>query len=141
NSPSSVALPSLKVVPLAPTVIVPDDRVAVIQNPLAPAPEPEPAPESESGSGSGIAAGAAPPVADRSLNFSFRQPAWVEVRDASGKIVFSQLNQAGTQRIVAGQPPYTLVVGNASQVALQYKGAAVDLSKSSKDDVARLTLE
>jgi cytoskeleton protein RodZ len=42
---------------------------------------------------------------------------------------------------VEGQPPFTLVVGNAAHVALQYNGKSVDLSKRSKDDVARLTLD
>ena len=44
-------------------------------------------------------------------------------------------------REVEGQPPFAVVVGNAGQVTLQYKGKAVDLSKRSKEDVARLTLE
>lgn len=79
--------------------------------------------------------------AANTLVFSFSQPSWVEVRDRSGQIVFSQLSQAGSRREVSGQPPFSLVVGNASHVTLQYKGNPVDLSKRSKDDVARLTLE
>jgi len=79
--------------------------------------------------------------AANALVFSFSQPSWVEVRDRSGQIVFSQLSQAGSRREVSGQPPFSLVVGNASHVTLQYKGNPVDLSKRSKDDVARLTLE
>ncbi len=75
------------------------------------------------------------------LVFAFSQPAWVEVRDRSGQIVFSQLSQAGSRREVNGLPPFSLVVGNASYVTLQYRGHPVDLSKRSKDDVARLTLE
>lgn len=75
------------------------------------------------------------------LKFSFSQPSWVEVRDRTGEIVFSQLSQAGSQREIEGKPPFDLVIGNASQVTLQYKGKAIDLSKRSKDDVARLTLE
>ena len=76
-----------------------------------------------------------------SLNFSFAQPSWVEVRDRSGEVIFSQLCQARTQREITGQPPFALVIGNASQVTLLYKGKEVDLSVRSKDDVARLTLE
>ncbi len=75
------------------------------------------------------------------LKFSFTKPAWVEVRDRSGEVVFSQLSQAGSQREIEGLPPFTLVIGNAAHVTLQYKGKSVDLSKRSKDDVARLTLE
>ena len=75
------------------------------------------------------------------LKFSFAQPSWVEVRDRSGQVIFSKKNDAGTVREVEGQPPFAVVVGNAGQVTLQYKGKAIDLSKRSKEDVARLTLE
>ncbi len=84
---------------------------------------------------------ASPASSANTLVFTFSQPSWVEVRDRSGQIVFSQLSQAGSRREVNGQPPFSLVVGNSSHVALQYKGNPVDLSKRSKDDVARLTLE
>ncbi len=89
-------------------------------------PAPAPTPQSSSGS---------------VLKFSFTQPSWVEVRDKSGEIIFSQLSQAGSQREIDGQPPFALVIGNAGQVTLQYKGKTVDLSKRSKDDVARVTVE
>lgn len=84
---------------------------------------------------------ATPPSSGNALVFSFAQPSWVEVRDRSGQVVFSQLSQAGTRREINGQPPFSLVVGNATHVTLHYKGKPVDLSKRSKDDVARLTLE
>lgn len=81
------------------------------------------------------------PASAAALQFSFTQPSWVEVRDRSGQIIFSQLSQADSQREIQGQPPFALVIGNASHVTLQYKGKTVDLSLRSKDDVARLTLE
>ena len=84
---------------------------------------------------------ASPSSSANTLVFAFSQPAWVEVRDRSGQIVFSQLSQAGSRREVNGLPPFSLVVGNASHVTLQYRGNFVDLTKRSKDDVARLTLE
>ncbi len=75
------------------------------------------------------------------LRFSFAKPAWVEVRDRSGEILFSQLAQAGSQREIEGRPPFALVVGNSTHVTLQYKGKSVEFPKRSKDDVARLTLD
>ncbi|MBK8743953.1 RodZ domain-containing protein [Propionivibrio sp.] len=89
-----------------------------------PAPTAEPSPSSDSG-----------------LHFGFTQPAWVEVRDRHGSVIFSQLCQANSQRDIEGSPPYTLVIGNSSHVTLKYQGKVVDLSMRSKDDVARLTLE
>lgn len=78
---------------------------------------------------------------DGGLKLSFEQPAWVEIRDRTGQIVFSQLNPAGSQRDIEGQPPFALVIGNASHVSVHYKGRLVELSQRSKDDVARLNLE
>jgi cytoskeleton protein RodZ len=88
---------------------------------------------------------AAPAVAAQGavgvLKFSFTQPSWVEVRDRSGQVIFSKKNEAGSQREVEGQPPFAVVIGNSASVTLQYKGKVVELSKRSRDDVARLTLE
>ncbi len=86
-------------------------------------------------------ANATSPAAGHALKFSFRQPSWVEVRDRSGQIIFSQLCQAGTQREIEGKPPFTLVIGNAAQVSLSYNGKPVDLSRRSRDEVARVTVE
>lgn len=75
------------------------------------------------------------------LHFNFEQDAWVEVRDASGKIVFSQLSKAGSSQDVLGQAPFFLVVGNAAHVKLEFNGRPVDLSPHTKVSVARLTLK
>ena len=75
------------------------------------------------------------------LKFKFTEPSWVEIRDRTGKTLLSQLNAAGTEREIVGEPPLSLVVGNASNVTLWYKGKLVEMSKRSKDDVARLTIE
>ena len=83
---------------------------------------------------------AEPPLTG-ALVFSFAQPSWVEVRDRDGQVILSQIHPAGSQRGLDGQAPFTLVVGNASHVRLQYKGKPVELAPRSKGDVARLTLE
>ncbi|HPU81356.1 helix-turn-helix domain-containing protein [Accumulibacter sp.] len=75
------------------------------------------------------------------LKLSFAQPAWVEVRDGRGQTIFAELGSAGSQREIDGQPPFSLVVGNAANVKLEYRGRAIELAPRSKDDVARLTVE
>ncbi|MGE5027488.1 MAG: RodZ domain-containing protein [Betaproteobacteria bacterium] len=75
------------------------------------------------------------------LSFVFEGDSWVEVRDKSGKVVFSQLNQKGSQQSVRITPPFSLVVGNAAHVKLFYNDKPVDLAPHIKVDVARLTLE
>ncbi|HNC21241.1 helix-turn-helix domain-containing protein [Accumulibacter sp.] len=77
----------------------------------------------------------------RGLRLRFMQPAWVEVRDGRGQIVFAELSPAGSQREVTGQPPFSLVVGNATQVTIEYQGRMIDISQRIKGDVARLTIE
>ncbi|MFC5300937.1 helix-turn-helix domain-containing protein [Azospira restricta] len=84
---------------------------------------------------------AAAAVSANALKLRFAQPSWVEVRDRSGQIIFSQLNPAGSEREVDGQPPYSLVVGNAAHVTVSYQGRNVELQPRSKDDVARITVE
>lgn len=77
----------------------------------------------------------------KGLRFTFAQPSWVEVRDRSGQIIFSQLNPAGSDKEIDGQPPFSLVVGNAGHVTVQYQGRTIELQPRSKDDVARVTVE
>ena len=113
-----------------PTVVVVPDNAPATDVPPQSATPADAAPSATPGATAGA-----------TLVFSFTRPSWVEVRDRSGQIIFSQLSQAGMQREITGQAPFSLVVGNASNVTLRYRGKTVDLSKRSKDDVARLTLE
>lgn len=75
------------------------------------------------------------------VKLKFEREAWVEIRDRSGRKIFSQLNPAGTERAVSGQPPLTLVVGNAAGVRVIHNERAIDLAPHIQVDVARLTLE
>jgi cytoskeleton protein RodZ len=71
----------------------------------------------------------------------FEGESWVEVRDGTGSTIFSRLNAAGTERLIRGNPPLSVVVGNASSVKLLYHEKPVDLQPHTKVDVARITLE
>lgn len=75
------------------------------------------------------------------LQMHFSGEAWVEIRDKSGKIIFSQLNASGQEQTVQGKPPLTLVVGNAGKVRIAYNGKPIDLAPHTKVDVARFKLE
>lgn len=77
----------------------------------------------------------------RKLVFSFDDSSWVEVKDAAGRTIFSQMNAKGTTQVVEGRPPFQLVVGNASRVRLQYKEQPIDLRPHTRVEVARLTLD
>jgi cytoskeleton protein RodZ len=75
------------------------------------------------------------------LRLVFEQTSWVEIRDGRGKVVLSELNQGGSERLVEGRPPFSLVVGNAAHVRIDYNGKPVDLLPHTQSDVARLTLK
>ncbi|NMF97454.1 DUF4115 domain-containing protein [Aromatoleum toluolicum] len=73
--------------------------------------------------------------------FRFEGESWIEVRDARGSIVYSGVNGAGSSRTVQGKPPFALVVGNARQVSLDYRGKPYDMKPHVRVSVARFTLE
>lgn len=81
------------------------------------------------------------PLDNRQLFFTFEDKSWVEIKDATQKIIFAQNNPAGTRQVVSGRPPFDLVIGNAAHVRLQYGDRPVDLVPYTKVEVARLTLE
>ena len=82
----------------------------------------------------------APPSFD-GLRLTFREQSWVEVTQADGRIVHSQINAAGSEQRIEGKAPLRLVIGNASAVSVDYKGKPVDLKAvTSPDNVARITL-
>lgn len=68
------------------------------------------------------------------------EEAWIEIRDSADRSLVSSLNPAGSERVVRGRPPYSLVIGNASRVHVLYDDKPVDLAPHTKGDVARLTL-
>lgn len=82
-----------------------------------------------------------PQQSHRTLTFDFEESAWVEVRDASRKMLLAQNNLRGAQKILTGQPPFSIVIGNASHVRLHYDEQTIDLQPWTRVDVARLTLE
>lgn len=84
---------------------------------------------------------AAPRSGRRRIVLEFVRESWVEIRNGNGRILLSQLNPGGTQKVIEGTPPFSLVIGNASHVHLAYNDAPVDLKPYVKVEVARLTLE
>jgi cytoskeleton protein RodZ len=90
------------------------------------------------------AADTAAPVAnpnERQLSLSFSDVSWVEVRDASQKILYSGRSTPDSRQVVRGRPPFQLVIGNAQSVKLRYEDRSIDLQPYTRVDVARLTLD
>ncbi|MEO7725867.1 MAG: RodZ domain-containing protein [Burkholderiales bacterium] len=82
-----------------------------------------------------------PAAHEQVVRLRFARESWVEIRDRTGRTIFSQLNPPGTEQVVSGLPPLSLIVGNAIGVQLTLNEQPVDLAPHIKIDVARLTLE
>ncbi len=74
------------------------------------------------------------------LELRFAAPAWVEVRDYTGRIIYSQLNAAGSTQFITGAAPLDVMIGNAKQVQARWRDEPLKLDKLSSDDVARQIL-
>ena len=86
------------------------------------------------------------PLADGSdgrvtVRMIFDEDSWVEIKDRDGNTIFGQLNPAGTRRSVSGEPPFSVVVGNAAGVRLFQGDNSIDLGPHTRASVARLTLQ
>jgi len=75
------------------------------------------------------------------IELEFDKLSWVEIKQANGKVLLSQLNPAGTRQTIEGVPPFEIVIGNAANVRLKYNDTPIDLRPHFKVDVARLALE
>jgi cytoskeleton protein RodZ len=84
---------------------------------------------------------AAEPSGRVTVRMIFEQDSWVEIKDRTGNTIFGQLNPAGSRRSVSGEPPLSVVVGNAAGVRLFQGDKGIDLAPHTRVDVARLTLE
>jgi len=87
-------------------------------------------------------ASAAPPASSGRYRLVVRteEEAWIEIRDSADRLLVSSLNPAGSERVVRGRPPYSLVIGNASRVQVLYDDKPVNLAPHTRADVARLTV-
>lgn len=114
-------------------------RKDVVQTPLA-EPGVAQAPAESAQSAPAAEAIAQAPTSPGTLELKFAAPAWVEVRDHTGRIIYSQLNAAGTTQFITGSAPLDILIGNARQVQARWRDEPVKLDKLTGDDVARQVL-
>lgn len=105
--------------------------VAVVQPAPAVIAESQPAP---AGEGSVL-----PPHAG--LRVEFDDFSWIEVRDATQKVVFVGEYPAGTLQNIEGKPPFQLWIGRASAVRVFMGERSIDLKPHTREEVARFSLE
>ncbi|MEX2240190.1 MAG: helix-turn-helix domain-containing protein [Burkholderiales bacterium] len=127
--------------------------VSAAQQPAEPAREAPPtrielasaAPQASAAAPAGTAANDEEPrVASgawRRIVLRFERESWVEITSGTGKLLVSQLHPAGSERVVVGVPPFSVVIGNAQHVQLIYNDQPVDLRPHVRVEVARFTLD
>ncbi len=80
------------------------------------------------------------PAGNTTVVLAFRDYSWTEARDRNGIILLSRMNAGGSTQTITGNGPLDLVIGNAADVTVTFKGARVDLVPFTRQNVARLTL-
>ena len=137
--------PQLPAPPATPPAPATGMSSTLLPNPLAAegqAIEPSPVPETRDASPA-TAAPAAPPEAAATpapLVLAYRGPSWTEVRDRTGQLLIARMFAAGSEQSIRGTPPFEVVIGNARAVTLTYQGKPIDLSRYTRQNVARLRL-
>lgn len=101
--------------------------------------------ESESLSANSVsqANSAAPTISySDDIEIAFVEDCWTEIRDATGRILFSGVKSKGSQLSLTGQAPYRVILGYTKGVSsLTYKGEAFDFSSFVRNDLARFELK
>ncbi len=77
---------------------------------------------------------------DDELRFVFAEDCWVEVRNADGENLYSDLNRAGATLVLTGRAPFRILLGYAPGVSLDFNGESVPLDRYSRNNVANVTL-
>lgn len=77
----------------------------------------------------------------QAVELNFNGPCWVDIRDATGKVLLFGEMSRGSRETLDGQPPYSLVIGNAAAVELTVGGAPYDLRSVARGNVARFELD
>ena len=83
------------------------------------------------------------PVVDatRQIVLSFSGNSWVDVRDSERKFkLFGEIPK-GSRKVLGGQPPYKLEIGNAEAESIKVNGKPFELAPYAKGNVARFTLD
>ncbi|MDQ7985719.1 DUF4115 domain-containing protein [Pseudomonas sp. G34] len=125
NPPAEQAAPAQQA-PAAPT------------EPAAPAAPAAPSAQAPAGT---AAQPQAPVAAGEGLvSLKFTADCWVQVTDASGKVIASGLKRAGDSLDARGKAPMELRLGFARGAQVTYNGAAVDVTPHISGETARLKL-
>jgi cytoskeleton protein RodZ len=127
DAPATTADPEPAAAPEAPATAVVPPR------PAAPALTPAAAPAV-------TPAASTLPASTALLRLRSTEMSWIEVRDASDRVLMARPLRAGETVELDGAAPLRLVVGNASATEVMLRGEPLDLAPMARNNVARVTL-
>ncbi|MDP3856455.1 MAG: helix-turn-helix domain-containing protein [Stagnimonas sp.] len=82
-----------------------------------------------------------PATGHAEVQLQFNSTSWTRIEDASGKSLLSGVIQAGDRQTLNGEAPFSIFLGNAPGVSIQFNGQPVDMVKYTKgNNTARFTL-
>jgi len=87
------------------------------------------------------AGAAVSPSPSGGLHVEFDDRSWIEIRDATQKVVFVGEYPAGTRQNVEGKAPFQIWIGRASAVRVFMGERSIDLKPHTREEVARFNLE
>ncbi|MFZ5522726.1 MAG: RodZ domain-containing protein [Pseudomonadota bacterium] len=116
-----------EVKPLAPTKVKPEAK------PVAPQQTMSATSETQSGDS----------VKVTQLRLEFGEESWTEIRDRDDKILSSKVNPAGSELVVYGRAPFTMLIGHGLSARLYHQGKQIDLAPyiNKYSEVAHVTLQ
>lgn len=74
------------------------------------------------------------------IRLDFADDCWVRVKDATGKMLFSDMGRAGGAMELTGTGPFDLLLGNARGATLKWNGEPIVLQPFMRNNVATLKL-
>jgi len=80
-------------------------------------------------------------AAHEMVHFKARGKTWVEVMDSKGVVVLRRVLTDGEQTGVGGQPPLSVVVGNADVTEVWVRGKVFEIKSMSQGNVARFKVK
>ena len=77
---------------------------------------------------------------DSAVLIKTREDAWIDIRDADGTRLFYDLACSGREISLSGKLPYSLTLGNAQAVSVEFRGQQVTVADFIEAGIARFKL-
>lgn len=83
----------------------------------------------------------APVAPAEGVVMEFSGPCWVDIRDSERRFKLFGEMKDGDRHVLAGTPPYSVIIGNAAAVRITVDGKPFGLEGIARGNVARFTLD